>query len=490
MTDMTLATYDGERPLGITAAAHAVADAAPLAPQLLPGTAGVIDGSALRRRVVRLAAPVIGENLLETLLGIIDTLLVAGLGAGAIAGVGGALQVLWFVMAALSALAVGSSVLVAQAYGAQNPERASELARQSLLWCAILSVPLALGGFLLAGPITALFRLEPAVSAIAAAYLKITMGTVIVMVMLFIGGGVLRGVGDARTPMAVTAIANVLNVGLAYGLIYGRFGLPALGASGSAWATLIARLIALALLLRVLWYGRDGVRIGGRGTWRPELRVAVDVLRIGVPAALEQLLVSIALMALAIVAARLGTTTLAAHRISFTALSFSFLPGIGFGVAATALVGQSVGARRIAEGGQAASIATYWGTLWMSLIALLFLLFAPRVMGFFTADPLLVSGGAGALRVVGFMQPFWAVILIQSGALRGTGNTRFPLLVSGGGSCACVVLGWLLLQVFGGGLVTLWSAWLIGSPLMAALYWWRFRKAVREIGGAPLAGSA
>lgn len=217
--------------------------------------------SVLRRRVVSLAGPVIGENVLETLLGIIDTLFVAGLGAAAIAGVGSALQVLWFLMSAMSALAVGSSVLVAQAYGGGDSERASQLARQSLLWSALFSVPLAIGGYILAAPTMQFFGLEPRVESIGVSYLRITMGTVIVMVSLFIGGGVLRGAGDSRTPMIVAAIANLLNIVLAYGLIYGHAGLPVLGASGSAWATFVARGLALALLLGVLWRGRSGVRI-------------------------------------------------------------------------------------------------------------------------------------------------------------------------------------------------------------------------------------
>lgn len=183
----------------------------------------------LRRRVLGLAWPVIGENLLETLLGIVDTLLVAGLGAAAIAGVGSGLQVMFFVLAALAALSIGSSVLVAQSYGAKDLRHAGELGRQSLLWSLILSMPLAIAGLLLAGPIIRLFGVEPEVARIGADYLRVSMGTVVVLVALFIGGGVLRGAGDSRTPMVVTAIANVINVVLAYGLIYGHLGMPQIG---------------------------------------------------------------------------------------------------------------------------------------------------------------------------------------------------------------------------------------------------------------------
>ena len=439
---------------------------------------------ALRRRVLGLAGPVIGENLLETMLGIVDTALVARLGASATAGVGSAQQLMWFLICVLSALAVGSAVLVAQAVGAGDTQHAGRLARQSLIWSVLLSIPLALGGLLLARTVVGMYGLAPEVATISVEYLHVTMGTVVVLVGLFIGGGVLRGAGDSRTPMRVTAIANLVNVGLAYGLIYGHFGLPALGAVGSAWATFLARGLALILLIGALWRGSNGVSIGrarsGLGGWRPEFGVARDVLRIGVPAAMEQILIASAFFALTIVVARLGTETLAAHRIALNALSLSFLPGIGFGIAATALVGQSVGARRLGEGAAAARFATICAIGWMGAIALVILVFAAPIMRLFSADPTVIAAGAAGLRVVALAQPFWAILFVQSGGLRGTGNTRFPLLVTGGGIWISVALGFLLINTLGGGLVAVWAGFLAVAPFMAALHWWRFRRAVRE----------
>jgi MATE family multidrug resistance protein len=434
----------------------------------------------VRRRVWGLAGPVIGENFLETLLGIIDTLLLAGLGAVAIAGVGSALQVMFFLISALSALAIGSSVLVAQAIGAGDTARASRLSRQSLIWSVLFSIPLTFGGYLLSGPIIGLFGLEPQVAQIGAQYLQVTMGTVVVLVALFIGGGVLRGAGDARTPLWVTALANLVNVPLAYGLIYGHFGLPALGPVGSAWATFIARSLALALMLAALWRGRNGVTISGRGGWRPDFGVARQVLGIGIPAALEQVLATSAFLALALVVARLGTEVLAAQRITFNALSLSFLPGIGFGIAATALVGQSVGARRIAEGAAAARVATRWAMIWMSAIAVLLIIFAPQVFELFTSDAGVIAAGVPGLRVLALTQPFWAVLFVQAGALRGTGNTRFPLVVTGSSIWASVGLAFALIETIGGGLVSIWAAFLVIAPLMSFLMWRRFRRTVAE----------
>ena len=108
---------------------------------------------SVNRRVLGLTWPVVGEHLLENLLGVVDTLLVAGLGMAALAGVGSSLQMMFFVLSALSALSVGSSILVAQAVGARDFGQASRLARQSLIWSVLLSIPLAIVGFVFAGPI-------------------------------------------------------------------------------------------------------------------------------------------------------------------------------------------------------------------------------------------------------------------------------------------------------------------------------------------------
>lgn len=437
--------------------------------------------AALRRRVLALAWPVIGENLLETLLGIVDTALVAGLGTAAIAGVGSALQIMFFLLAALSAVSIGSSILVAQAIGARDTERANRLARQSLLWSVLLSVPLALIGLALARPLIGLFGMVPEVARIGVGYYQVTMGTVVTLVALMIGGGVLRGAGDSRTPMVVTAIANVLNVALAYGLIYGHWGLPALGAVGSAWATFFARAVALLLMLHALWKGRSGITIAGRRGWRPDWSVAREVLKLGVPASVEQLLMASAFLVLTIQVARQGTDTFAAMRISISALSLSFLPGFGFGMAATTLVGQSIGAKRPRTGAGVARVATTWAVLWMSAIGALIFVFAVPIMRLFTPLPDVVRIGAAGLRIVALTQPFWAVGMVQSGALRGTGDTRTPLLISAVGMWTTVLLVWLGLTFLGGGLITVWGAFLLTSPITGAVSRLCFRRRVREL---------
>ena len=440
-----------------------------------------VSSLSLRQRVWNLAWPVISENFMETLLGVIDTILVASLGAAAIAGVGSALQVLFFVIAALSALAVGSAVLVAQAVGGKKLDQASTLGRQSIIWSILFSIPLALVGVIFSQPIIALFGLEPEVAQIGVDYLQVTMGTAVVMTTLIIGGGVLRGAGDSRTPMLVRLIANIVNVFLTYGLIFGTFGMPALGAVGSAWGSFLARSLALFLLLIVLWRGRMGVRIGGGGSWIPDIPVARRVLKIGVPAAMEQVLISAAFFAFTVVVAELGTVTLAAQRIAMIAMSLSFLPGIGFGIAATTLVGQSIGAKNYGEAAEAGKISTTWASMWMTGMGATLFIFAPQVMWVFTAEAEVIITGAIGLRMVSIVQPFWAILMVQSGAIRGTGETRLPMRVNATGVWLAVIIGFLLLRFVGDSYFLVWVGFLIVSPLMALILWMLFRRAIAKL---------
>jgi putative MATE family efflux protein len=444
-----------------------------------------IDRAALRRRVINLAWPVIGENFMQTLLGIADTVMVARLGPEALAGVGAAIQLMFFVISALSATSVGSSVLVAQAYGAYNLQRASQLAKQSLVWSLFISIPLVLTGLFAAEPLIAIFGMEPAVTAIGVDYLRVTMGTVFVLTLSLLGGGVLRGVGDSRTPMLISLLANIINVIVGYGLIFGELGMPELGAVGSAWGTFVARAIGFGILFFVMWRGVNGVSIRGAGGWRPDFGLARQILKIGIPAATEQMLNSVAFLSMSIIVAQLGTLALAAHRIALNAMSISFLPGLGFAIAATALVGQSIGARRQQEAQAVASIATTWAAIWMGALGVVFFLAPDVVLRIFTDDPVVRANGAAGLRAIALTQPLMAINMVQSGALRGTGDSQYPLRVGTTSIWVAVILGGLLNYLVGGGLATIWGAFLVTSPVNAFLLLRRFRSSITRQPAAP-----
>lgn len=430
----------------------------------------------MARRVIMLAWPVIAQNLLETLVGVIDTILVARLGTVAIAGVGSALQVVFFLLAILSAVSIGASIVVAHTIGAGNHAEAARLGKQTLVWGLLGALPLAWIGALAARPLIRAFGVEADVAVVGADYLRVTMIMLPALLLVFAGSAVLRGVGDTRTPLQVSLLANVINAVLAYGLIYGHFGLPALGAVGSAWAASAGRLVSALLLVLVLVTGRSGLSLRGRDGWRPQFSVVRRILGLGLPAALEQMLTSGAFTALMLVVATLGTQALAAQRIAFNAMSVAFLPGIGLSIAAATLVGQSIGAEKPDEAAAAARASAGWAALWMGVMGVVYFIFARQIIGLFSNDPVVTEVGVRSLRVLAVQQPLWGLLFVWSGALRGAGNTRFPLLVNSLEMWIVVLCASLAVTQLGASLPLVWAFFIPSSAIGATINWLRFRR--------------
>jgi multidrug resistance protein, MATE family len=391
----------------------------------------VLDEEHLAGSVNRLAVPIIAENLFQTMLGVVDMLMVSKLGTTAIDGVGTALQIMFLVMAALSAVTVGTTVLVARYTGAQQPEEASRSAKQSLMLGIALAVIITIIGHLFAHRAIALLGATPDVVKAGGDYLNVVAQMAIFLVLQYVCAGALRGAGDTRTPMIVTGVVNIVNVLVAYTLIFGHFGFPALGVLGSAWGASVARACGAAILLVLLFSGRRRVQIAGRAGWRPDTTLMRRVLKIGLPSMIEQTLMSGGSLLYSVIVIGMGPAIYAAQRITFNALSISFMPGMGFGMAATTMTGQSLGAGRPDLARRSAWIAFRMAALWMCTMGIGLIIFGNQIMRLFTTDPVIISVGTVALRVIAFSQPFQALGQVMAGSLRGAGDTRFPMFATG-----------------------------------------------------------
>jgi putative MATE family efflux protein len=249
-----------------------------------------------------------------------------------------------------------------------------------------------------------------------------------------------------------------------------------MGPTGSAWAATLGRTVSAGLLLALLFRGRAGIRLRGRVGWWPQWASARAILRLGLPAALEQLLVSTAFTLLTVLIARLGTDALAAQRVVGNAMSVSQLPGFGFSIAATTLVGQSVGAGKPAEGRRAALEAMRWAVVWMGTAGVVYIVAGQLIMRAFSADAGVIAVGSAALRPIALFQPIWAIGIVLSGALRGSGDTRFPLVANSSSVWASVALAWLVVVGFGNGLAGAWLCFTAISPFSAGAIFLRFQR--------------
>src|SRR5829696_2584504 len=433
-----------------------------------------------QRRVLTLATPIIGENLLQTLVGAVDTFMVARLGAAAVAGVGIGFELVFFIISILSAIDIGATVLVSQAIGAGQQKRANQLARQAIVWGLLLAVPVSVVMFAAAPTVISLFGAEPDVTVAATTYLQVTAATSVALFLSFVCGAALRGAGDSRTPLQAAVLANIVNVIVAYVLIFGHFGFPALGVAGSALGAAAGRSLGAAYMLVMMARGGKAISLSGRLGWRPHFTTARQLLTLGVPAAMEQVLSSGAFMVLVGVVALIGTHALAAQQITFTALSLAFLPAFGFSIAATALVGQSIGARVPADARKASRIALRWALIWMATGGVLTFLFSDRVIGVFSADPAVIESGTAALRALSVALPFWGLWFVSSGSLRGSGDTRTPLLIGASTMWLSVLIAWIAVRWFGAGLGMVWFAFFLTTAPASLLMWWVYRRRIAE----------
>ena len=434
------------------------------------------DASRVVPSLFSLAWPSIVENLLLVAVGIASMMMVGRLGATAVAGVGAANQVANLLIVIFNGLSVGNTALVARAVGQGDLPLARSTVRQSLELGLVVGAVIGTVGFVFDEQMLHALGAEEDVVATGVPYLQAVMATLPLMAIALLGSGSLRGSGDTRTPMLITAMMNVANIIVAYLLIFGLFGLPTLGVVGAAWGVVAARLAGTILVLRALAGRRSS--IGGclKGSWLPHLDLIRRISTIGVPAAVESGSIQLGMIAFSVMVISLGTAAFAAQQIVFNAANLSMMPGLAFSVAATTLVGQHLGAGDPEAAQRSGWRGVFWAALWMSLGGLAFILAPEPLIRLYTDDPAVVAAGAAGLRVIGFGQPLQAAAFVLSGALRGAGDTRTTAIV---GTAAMwgfrIPVAYVLGLGLNLGVTGVWLGWLSDWSLRGILYVRSFR---------------
>lgn len=426
------------------------------------------------KRIFLLAWPVMAEMFLQTLAQMVDMAMVGRLGQAAIAAVGLSFRPLFVGQAIFLGLGVATTAMVARFIGAQDREQATIAAEQSMLTTSILALALALFGFFFARQITLFMGAGPDVVDLGVSYLRGFSPGIFFLMLATIMTAALRASGDTRTPFYTGAISNVINVFGNYVLIFGHFGFPAMGVYGAAIATSFSRVVMAAILFGSLLRGKSGLHLRIKGFTYLDWDIIIRLFRIGIPAALERLVQSVSMMLHLKILSALGTTAIAISTISSNVEQLSFMPSIGFSVAASTLVGQSLGAKRPDEAEHNGWGAMRLSAMFMGSMGILFLLFPGLFMRIYTSDPQVIVPGIAILRVVGITQLPQAIAFVASGILRGAGDTKTVLNNSFIGNIILRLgLSYLFVIVLGWGL---WSAyvailidWLVRGVLLS--YW-------------------
>lgn len=440
----------------------------------------------IRKKVVLLAWPAIVEMFLMTFKQIVDTAMVGRLGEEAVAAVGLAMSPMMLFMGFFAAIGVGSTAVVARFIGGKDPEGAKRAGHQSLILSIGSALVISTTIFALARFIIIFMGAEPDVIPLGTTYMRTLSPGLIFMSTAFVLSGVLRGAGDTKTPMRVNAIANIANVALNFFLIFETRTIEfmdleilvpgaGLGVFGAALGTAVARGIGGIIIISILFRGKSVVKLDLHRIFDFDFDLLRRIVRIGIPAAIERMVMSSGQIMFNRIVASLGTTAFAAHHLAIVAESISYMPGFGFSMAATTLVGQGLGAKDPELAEKCGWETWRLGTIVMSFMGVLFFVFPHYFMHFLTNEPEVISLGIMCLRIVALAQPPFATAIVLSGGIRGAGDTKFPMYASILGIWIIRLSLAMVLGIFLGlGLFGVWLAMAIDLYFRGFLFYFRF----------------
>jgi putative MATE family efflux protein len=381
--------------------------------------------------VWQIAWPSVLTFALMTTNAILDRMFVGSLGRDALAAVGVGGQLLFFLVSINMGITVGTTALVARFTGADNLVDACMATGQSLTLGLAIGLACSLGVYAGLGPYIRIMALDSNAAELCRVFVQLALFGMTPMFVVGVFGAAFRGLGDTKTPLKVMICANIVHISCDWVLIFGRFGFPKMGLAGAGVAIALSNVAAMA----VYWYLLRRSPLG-RSLEANFLKLTMEwakrILRIGIPAAVTALLRVTSLMSFTGVLARTaeGMSGVAALPIGLTAESIAFMPGFGYSVAASALVGQSLGARDPERAERYGWAATWQAVAIMSAMGALFFVLAGPFVRIFTSDAGVAALAVSYLRIMAISEPMLAVGMVLTGALQGAGDTTRPAVAT------------------------------------------------------------
>lgn len=436
----------------------------------------------VRSDVMTLAWPVLIELLMGSLFGMVDMMMLGwiadkALSAASVAAVGITNQPMLIGLSLAQALNVGGTAMIARYVGAKQPHKVeSVLKHVILLNLILLAIPLSFFGILYAEQIMVFMGAQADTVAAGSTYFRIVFVGFVFQTFNMSITAALRGIGETKAPMMINVRANFLNVIGNSLLIYGLLFFPRLGVTGAGISTTLSQVVASVLMIRYLKKKDSPLQVNFLKKFRYNKTVIQNLIRIGIPASLESLALRIGILFFVRIVAGLGTVVYASHQIALSILGLSFNPGQAFGIAASSMVGRSLGSKNLQLAEDYAKETRKIGSLISTLMAVIFFFFGPQLVGLYTSDPVIIANASGALKIIALVQPFQSSQLILAGALRGAGDTVWPLVATFVGVFGFrVILSHVFVNIMGLGLIGAWYAVFADQFIRWTFVYGRFR---------------
>jgi putative MATE family efflux protein len=407
------------------------------------------------RDILRLAIPAFGALVAEPLFLLADAAIVGRIGTVPLGGLGVASQALTTLVSISIFLAYGTTAAVARQLGAGHRQAAIRLGVDGIWLAVAIGIGVLALGWPFAPEIVRIFGATPEVSQGAVTYLRISLFGAPSMLVILAGTGVLRGLQDTRTPLAVAVAANMLNIALNATFVLGL----GLGLAGSAWGTVIAQSAGACVYLAVIARGarRAGVGLAvNRTGLRTSATAATGLI-------VRTLALQVALVVTTAMAAHQGDEAIAAHQIAFRIWIFLALALDAIAIAGQAITGRFLGAGAVAGARAATNRMIGWGVAYGAFFGALLLLTRPLLPGLFAASPGVRGLLLPILVVAALQQPVAGAVFVLDGVLIGAGDQNY-LAVAGVIGLAVFLPAVLLVRGLHGGLLALWlaySLWLL-----------------------------
>jgi MATE family multidrug resistance protein len=440
------------------------------------------------RPTLRLALPLVLAEIGWMTMGIVDTVMVGHLpdSANAIGAVSISSGIFNVVAFFGGGVLIGLDTLVAQAFGAGKREDCHRSLVNGI-YLSLVMTPLLMAPVWFFGPLLQALHIDPVVSRLAVPYMKALAIGLFPLMLYFAVRRCIQAMNMVRPVAFALVTANLINLLFNWILIYGKCGAPAMGVVGSGWSTALARLyMALVLVGYLLWYDRR------HRTELLKTPVNVDFRRIrrliilGLPAA-TQITLEISVFALtAALIGRLGAVPLAAHQIALNTVAFTYMVPLGISSAAAVRVGQAIGRRDPLGAADAGDTAIFIGAAFMALCSAALLIFPRPIARMYTPDESVIHTTVILLAAGAAFQLFDGLQTVATGALRGAGDTRTPMLCH---FTAYWVIGlplgaWLCFRR-GWGALGLWSGLSLALILIGIVLLLAWRRTVRRLIVAP-----
>lgn len=417
----------------------------------------------------RLLWPVLIEQALSTTIGMVNSMMVSGVGMTAISAVSIVSSLDIVIMNIFTALATGATVVVAQNVGAGNLNQANKTAVQSMTVCMITAAACSLG-FIAFGGATVNFlfgEAEEQVKRYARIYLNFSALSYPFYAAFSMAAGIMRGSGNTRSPMRISILSNAANAGIGAACIF----LLKLGVTGAGIALFTSRAVS-AFLAGLILYHNDGVNIRKK-EWKLDKAVIFPVLKIGVPACVDGFIFNGGKLIIQTFVTALGTTALAANSIAGSIADVTNIPGNSMSLVAVTIVGQAIGS---GVGGKelrkTIRALTKYTVLLLLAATVLMAILLPLVVRLYSPPEDVEAMVYSVLRIMLVALPlFWPLGFVLASCIRSTGDSTFVMIVSVMSMWFVRVIGaWLSVEYTGWALEGVWFFWCMDWVVRAVCF--------------------